>query len=86
MLLRGLLCLKQFFYIYVEVFNIKEFLVNEQIKSSVVEVIGDNGQRLGQMSKEDAISMAEKEDKDLVLVGINANPPISQPEVAPAPI
>lgn len=59
-----------------EVFNIKEFLVNEQIKSSIVEVIGDNGQRLGQMSREDAISMAEKDDKDLVLVGGNANPPI----------
>lgn len=28
------------------------------------------------MSKEDAISMAEKEDKDLVLVGTNSNPPI----------
>lgn len=57
-------------------FNIKEFLVNEQIKSSVVEVIGDDGQRLGQMSKEDAIIMAEKEEKDLVLVGMNSNPPI----------
>ncbi len=59
-----------------EVFNIKEFLVNEQIKSSIVEVIGDDGQRLGQMSKQEAISMAEKEDKDLVLVGMNSNPPI----------
>lgn len=59
-----------------EVFNIKEFLVNEQIKSSVVEVIGDQGQKLGQMSRDDAILMAEKENKDLVLVGMNNNPPI----------
>lgn len=57
-------------------FNIKEFLVNEQIKSSIVEVIGDDGQRLGQMSREEAIIMAEKEEKDLVLVGMNSNPPI----------
>ncbi len=57
-------------------FNIKEFLVNEQIKSSIVEVIGDDGQRLGQMSREEAMAMAEKEEKDLVLVGINSNPPI----------
>lgn len=59
-----------------EVFNIKEFLINEQIKSSTVEVIGDNGERLGEMSKEDAIKMAEKENKDLVLVGVNSSPPI----------
>lgn len=57
-------------------FNIKEFLVNDKIKSTIVEVIGDDGQRLGQMSRDEAISMAEKEDKDLVLVGVNSNPPI----------
>lgn len=57
--------------------NIKQdFLINEQINASVVEVIGTNGERLGQMSKHDAIEKAYDEDLDLVLVAPNANPPV----------
>jgi len=57
--------------------NIKQdFLINEQINASVVEVIGTNGERLGQMSKHDAIEKAYDEDLDLVMVAPNANPPV----------
>ena len=57
--------------------NIKQdFLINEQINANVVEVIGTNGERLGQMSKHDAIEKAYDEDLDLVLVAPNANPPV----------
>ena len=59
--------------------NIKQdFLINEQINANVVEVIGTNGERLGQMSKHDAIEKAYDEDLDLVLVAPNANPPVCQ--------
>jgi len=57
--------------------NIKQdFLINEQINANVVEVIGTNGERLGQMSKHDAIEKAYDEDLDLVMVAPNANPPV----------
>lgn len=54
----------------------QDFLINEQISASVVEVIGIGGERLGQMSKEDALDKAYDEDLDLVLVAPNANPPV----------
>lgn len=57
--------------------NIKQdFLVNEQIKASVVEVVGENGERLGQMPTKEAIEKAYDEEKDLVMVGPNSNPPV----------
>ena len=39
-------------------------------------MIGEDGQRLGEMALNDAIQKAYDEDKDLVLVGSNANPPV----------
>ncbi len=54
----------------------QDFLINEQINASVVEVIGVGGERLGKMSKEDAIEKAYDLDLDLVLVAPNANPPV----------
>lgn len=54
----------------------QDFLINEQISANVVEVIGVGGERLGQMSKEEAIDKAYDEDLDLVLVAPNANPPV----------
>lgn len=54
----------------------QDFLINEQINASVVEVIGVDGERLGKMSKEDAIEKAYDLDLDLVLVAPNANPPV----------
>ena len=54
----------------------QDFLINEQINANIVEVIGIGGERLGQMSKEEAIDKAYDLDLDLVLVAPNANPPV----------
>jgi len=54
----------------------QDFLVNEQIRASEVEVIGTNGERLGRMSTTSALEKAYDEDLDLVLVAPNANPPV----------
>ncbi len=60
-----------------EVFEIKQdFLTNEQIKVSIVDVVGENGERLGQMSTKDAIDKAYESDMDLVMVAPNATPPV----------
>lgn len=60
-----------------EVFEIKQdFLTNEQIKVSIVDVVGENGERLGQMSTKDAIDKAYESDMDLVMVAPNAAPPV----------
>lgn len=66
-----------FFIYFVEVFNIKQnFLVNEEIRFSEVQVIDDNGQKLGKMSTRKAIEIAEEKDMDLVLVSPNADNPV----------
>ena len=52
-----------------EVFNIKpNFLVNEEIKFSQVQVIDENGEKLGKINTNQAIEMAEEKGLDLVLV------------------
>lgn len=58
-------------------FNIKQdFLVNEEIRFSEVQVIGADGQKLGKMSTIKAIEIAEESDMDLVLVSPNADNPV----------
>ena len=54
----------------------QDFMVNEQIRFSEVEVIGTNGERLGKMSAAEALEKAYEEDLDLVLVAPNAKPPV----------
>ena len=60
-----------FFYIYffVEVFNIKQdFLINEQIRFAEVQVIDENGEKIGKLNTSKAIDMAYDRGLDLVLV------------------
>lgn len=60
-----------------EVFNIKQdFLVNEQIRFAEVQVITEDGEKLGKMSTKEAIAIAEEKNVDLVLVSPNANNPV----------
>ena len=60
-----------------EVFFIKQELpINGQIKEKEVQVIDENGQKLGVMQTRDAINIAEDKDLDLVLVAPNGNPPV----------
>ena len=65
-----------FYIFFVEVFNIKQdFLVNQNIEFSKVQVVDSNGQKIGLMDTEKAIELAAEEGLDLVLVSPNpANP------------
>ena len=58
-------------------FNIKpNFLVNEEIKFSQVQVIDENGEKLGKMPTNQAVQMAYEKGKDLVLVSPNQENPV----------
>ena len=60
-----------------EVFKIKQdFLVNEQIKFAEVQVISDEGEKLGKMSTKKALEIADERGLDLVLVSSNADNPV----------
>ena len=50
--------------------------INGQIKEKQVQVIDENGQKLGVISFRDALTMAEEKKLDLVLVAANSNPPV----------
>lgn len=56
-------------------FNIKQELpINRQIKEKEVQVIGENGEKIGILPIDKAIELAEDKDLDLVLVAPNATP------------
>ena len=66
-----------FYIIFVEVFIIKQdFLINEQIEFSKVQVVNSEGQKIGLMPTEKAIELAEEEGLDLVLVSPNPSNPV----------
>lgn len=57
--------------------NIKQELpINEKIKFKEVQVIDEQGQKLGVMSSNDALDIALDKKLDLVLVAPNGNPPV----------
>lgn len=65
------------FLCIVEVFNIKQdFLVNEEIRINEVQVIDDEGKKLGVMKTSAAIEMAYDKGLDLVLVSPNESNPV----------
>ena len=77
----GLTCNKvNFFLVYknnLEVFYIKqELLINEQIRAREVQLISDNGEKLGTMALAKALEIAEEKKLDLVLVAPNSVPPV----------
>lgn len=60
-----------------EVFCIKqELLINEQIRLNEVQVIDENGQKLGIMTSYSALDIAISKKLDLVLVSPNSKPPV----------
>ena len=62
---------------FLEVFFIKQELpINEQIRVKEVQVIDEDGKKLGVMNTFDAINNAQEKDMDLVLVAPNTNPPV----------
>lgn len=65
------------FLFITEVFFIKqELLINEQIRFNEVQVISDDGEKLGVMKRSEALNIAEEKNLDLVLVAPNNNPPV----------
>lgn len=54
----------------------QDFLINEEIKFSKVQVINKNGEKLGEISTSEALKLAYDEGLDLVLVSPNENNPV----------
>ena len=58
-------------------FNIKQELpINERIRAKEVQLIGDNGEKLGVLNLNEALEMAQEKKLDLVLVAPQAKPPV----------
>ena len=58
-------------------FNIKqELLINDQIRADKVQVIGDENEKRGVMSLDEALDLAAEKDLDLVLVSPNSDPKV----------
>lgn len=53
-------------------------IVNEQIRSNEVRLIGKDGEQVGVVSRDEALRMAEQAELDLVLVSPNAKPPVAR--------
>lgn len=51
---------------------------NQYIRALEVRVIDEKGGQVGVMSTDEAISKAKEDDKDLVLVTAQANPPVAK--------
>ena len=69
--------LRNVFYFKMEVFYIKQELpINEQIRLNEMQVIDDEGNKLGVLSKSEALEKAYEKSLDLVLVAPNGNPPV----------
>ena len=54
----------------------QDFLINEEIEFSKVQVVNSEGQKIGLMPTERAIELAEEEGLDLVLVSPNPSNPV----------
>ena len=54
----------------------REALINEEIRASEMRVISADGEQLGIMSREEALSLAEEKNLDLVCIAPKADPPV----------
>ena len=60
-------------------FTIKQELpINRQIRFSSINVISENGEKLGKLSLDEAIDIAESKNLDLVLVSPNPEMPVAK--------
>ena len=65
------------FLFFWEVFFIKQELpINGQIRAKEVQLIDDQGEKLGVLPIRDALDKAQEKNLDLVLVAPNVNPPV----------
>lgn len=54
----------------------QELPINRQIRAKEVQLIGENGEKLGVIPFNEALEKAEEKSLDLVLVAPNSNPPV----------
>ena len=54
----------------------QELPINGQIRAREIQLIGDEGEKLGVVSLKEALEIAEEKKLDLVLVAPNAKPPV----------
>ncbi len=55
-----------------------ETIMNEKIRAYELRVLGDDGEQLGILSREEALEIADDKGLDLVLVSPNAKPPVAK--------
>lgn len=58
--------------------NQKFYLLNEKINQPNLRVIDDQGKQLGILTKEEAVNLAKREGKDLVLIAPRGQPPVAK--------
>lgn len=56
----------------------KRYFRNEEIRANFLLVVDEEGKKVGEMSKAEALKLAEKEGKDLVLINWQVKPPIAK--------
>ena len=54
----------------------KEVLINEEIRGREFRIIGEDGEQLGIMSREEALALADEKNLDLVNIAPKARPPV----------
>lgn len=59
-----------------EVWNIKRTEINEQIRDREVRLIGEDGEQIGIVSRNEALDYAADKKLDLVKIAPNAKPPV----------
>src|ERR1700756_1104803 len=52
--------------------------INEAIRATELRVIGESGEQLGIMSRQEALKLAEEAGVDLVEISPNADPPVAK--------
>ena len=55
---------------------IKDLMINEQILDKEVRLLSQSGEQLGIVPLQQALSLAEEQDLDLVKISPTANPPV----------
>lgn len=56
--------------------DMKETLINEEIRFKELRVVSDDGQQLGIMPRDEALALSEQKDLDLVCIAPKADPPV----------
>lgn len=56
----------------------KFYQLNQFIKAPELRVVAEDAKQIGVMKKEDALRLAIEQDKDLIIVAPNANPPVAK--------